>query len=182
VSRLPLRMPWPAAVAGVAVVVLGAAGLVRGAVPQSSGGGGGTSDSPPIVVTAAYVRPPVPPTQTAAAYFTIYNTTDKPDTLQSVQSGAGASSVVHAIVNGQMTVPPNGLVVPAHGTVVFATGTGHVMISQLFGKLTAGENVALQLDFANAGAVNVSAPVVPFGTAPPTGGSTASPPTSGATK
>lgn len=48
-----MRMPWPAAAAGVAA----------------------------IVVSDAYVRPPVPPTDAAAAYFTVRNTTGEPDRL-----------------------------------------------------------------------------------------------------
>ena len=60
-----MRMPWPAAVAGVAVAAVGAAGLIRGAVPQSAPAPASTSSNP-IVVANAYVRPPVPPTRNAA--------------------------------------------------------------------------------------------------------------------
>jgi periplasmic copper chaperone A len=180
-SRVPLRMPWPAAVVGVLAVALGAAGLIRGAVPQAVAIAGGSSGpvSPPIVVTAAYVVPPVPPTQIAAAYFTVYNTTPKPDTLESVTTGAGATAVLHVYVNGQMTVPSGGIVVPAHGKLVLASGNQHVMIEQLFGTLTPGQSVNIELDFANAGPVNVSAPVIALGAAPPTGTAASTPSTGG---
>jgi periplasmic copper chaperone A len=181
------RMPWSAALAGVAMVALGAAGLIRGAVPQSvAASGSSPSTSPPIVVTAAYVVPPVPPTQVAAAYFTVYNTTAKPDTLESVQTGAGASAVLHVYVDGQMTVPSGGIVVPAHGKLVLTTGAQHVMIEQLFGPLTPGQNIPIELVFADAGPVNVSAPVIALGAAPPTGSASVAPtgaaPTTGGSK
>ncbi len=76
-------------IAAVVVTVAGVAGLARGAAPQSVAAGG-TSGSPPIVVTGAYVRQPASP-DVAAAYFTVYNTTDVADTLVSAASGAGRS-------------------------------------------------------------------------------------------
>jgi copper(I)-binding protein len=182
VSRVPLRMPWPAAVAGVAVVAIGAVGLIRGAVPQPAAAVGPSSTTAaPIVVTAAYVVPPVAPAQVAAAYFTVYNTSAQPDTLVSVESGAGATAVLHVYVNGQMAVPSGGVVVPAHGHLVLSSGNQHVMIEQLFGTLAVGQHVNLELDFAHAGPITVSAPVIALGAAPPTGTASAVP-SSGATK
>jgi copper(I)-binding protein len=181
-TRLALKMPWPAAVAGVAVVLLGGVGLVRGAEPQKAAAlGSSPTTAAPIVVTAAYVVPPVAPAQVAAAYFTVYNTTAKPDTLVSVESGAGATAVLHVYVNGQMTVPSGGVVVPAHGHLVLSVGNQHVMIEQLFGTLSVGQHVNLELDFASAGPINVSAPVIALGAVPPTGAAEVSP-SPGATK
>ena len=45
------------------------------------------------------------------------------------------------------------------------------MISKLFGKLTNGQYVNLQLVFANAGPIEVVAPVVAFGSPLPPGAS-----------
>ncbi|HJQ43400.1 MAG TPA: copper chaperone PCu(A)C [Jatrophihabitantaceae bacterium] len=164
------------AVAGVLLVALGVAGLVRGAVAQTAGDVSGNTGADPIVVANAFVRPPVPPATQAAAYFTVYNTTDQPDTLTSVASGAGATTVLHVLVNGVMTAVTGGFQIPAHGSLVLSVGKGHVMISDLYGKLTAGQTVNLELTFQNAGPITVAAPVVPFGA--PTPGS----PTTGATK
>lgn len=167
-----MRLPWPAVVAGTLAAALGATGLIRAAVPQpAAGGSAAPSAAGPIVVTGAYVRAPVPPTPSAAAYFTVYNTTGRPDRLLSVQTGAGAVSVLHAAnPDGSMTVSPDGVVVPAHGTLVLTTGKGHVMIEQLFGKLTAGQTVNMELDFQNAGPIDVVAPVIAVGAPAPTGG------------
>jgi hypothetical protein len=163
-----VRLPWPAAVGGVALAVLGAAGLIRGAVPLSAATGGATSTAEPIVVSNAYVRPPAPPTKSAAAYFTVFNTTATPDRLVSVDSGAGATSVLHT---ANMTRDANGLVIPAHGKVVLSTGHGHVMIEQLFGKLKPGQTVNLNLTFARAGVITIVAKVIALGAPVPTGGS-----------
>ena len=164
-----MRMPWPAAVAGMAVAVLGAAGLIRAAVPLPVGGASdATSSSLPIVVSGAYVRQPAPPTDAAAAYFTVYNTTGRPDRLESVISGAGATAVLHSVENGRMTVDPSGVTIPAHGKLVLSTGSGHVMIEQLFGTLRPGQSVNLDLTFADAGVITVTAPVIALGAPAPT--------------
>jgi copper(I)-binding protein len=160
-------MPWQAAVGGVAVAVLGAVGLVRGAVPLPSVGGG-TSAAEPIVVSNAYVRAPAPPTDSMAAYFTVFNTTGKPDRLISVSSGAGEATVLHT---AGMKADPNGAVIPAHGKLVLSTGKGHVMIEKLFGAPKAGQTVNLDLTFAKAGVISVAAKVIALGAPVPTGGS-----------
>lgn len=180
-----MRIPMSTVLAGVAVAAIGAAGLIRGAVPPGVPGGGGTSGSAPIVVTGAYVREPAPPTDAAAAYFTVYNTTGTDDRLLSVVSGAGSTSILHTYVNGAMTAAADGAVIPAHGTLVLSTGRGHVMIEHLFGKLEPGQSVNLALTFASAGTVDVSAPVIALGAPAPTGtnsGATPAPASSGATK
>jgi copper(I)-binding protein len=162
-------------VAGILLVALGAAGLIRGAVAQPATDVSGNTGADPIVVSGAFVRPPVPPATEAAAYFTVYNTTAQPDTLESVVTGAGASAVLHTVVGGVMTAVTGGFVIPAHSSLVLSVGKGHVMISGLYGKLTAGQSVNIELTFQNAGPITVAAPVVPFGA--PTPGST-----TGATK
>jgi copper(I)-binding protein len=161
-----VRMPWPAAVGGVMVAVIGAAGLVRGAVPLPSGGGG-TSAAEPIVVSNAYVRAPAPPTDSMAAYFTVFNTTSKPDRLLSVTSGAGEVAVLHT---AGMKAVGGAPVIPAHGKLVLSTGNGHVMIEKLFGTPKAGQTVNLDLTFAKAGIVEVAAKVIALGAPVPTGG------------
>jgi copper(I)-binding protein len=163
-----MRLPVPALIAGLLAAALGVAGLVRGAVPQSSASA--SSTAAPIVVTNAYVRPPpTPAIHTATAYFTIYNTTGTPDTLQSVVTGAGASAVLQVISGGQLRVVP-GLVVPAHGSVSLGAGTGRALISGLFGTLKAGQSVNLELTFARAGPIDVTATVLAV-TAPAPGSS-----------
>jgi copper(I)-binding protein len=167
-----MQIPWPAALAGTLLAAVGAAGLIRAAVPPAPASGN-PSAAGAIVVTNAYVREPAPPTDEAAAYFTVFNTTGKDDTLLSVTSGAGATSTLHTLVRGVMTPAANGARVPAHGSLVLSTGTGHVMIQQLFGKLLPGQSVNLELSFTTAGPIDVAAKVIALGAPPPTGSSAA---------
>jgi copper(I)-binding protein len=152
-----MRTPWPAVCGGALVAALGAAGLLRASAAQQTAS---TPAGPPIVVSEAYVRAPAPPTDAAAAYFTVTNTTGKADRLLSVNSGAGATTVLHT---AGMRNQAGGAVIPAHGQLVLSTGKGHVMIEQLFGTLRAGQSVNLELSFESAGEVNVVAPVVALG-------------------
>lgn len=161
------RPPATAFAAGI-VAVLGLAGLIRGAVPQTAVSAGGAATDP-IVVSGAYVREPASP-DVAAAYFTVYNTTGTADALTSVVSGAGEDAVLHADTNGSMTVTAGGLPVPAHSSVTLSPGKGHVMIEHLLGPLRPGQYVNLQLTFAKAGPVNVSAPVIAINAPAPTAG------------
>lgn len=167
-----MRIPVPAVVGASLVALLGVVGVVRGAQPLPAGDTGSTNPNP-IVVSGAYVRAPAPPTDEAAAYFTVYNTTSTPDRLQTVLSGAGADTVLHVQApSGAMVVSAAGPVIPADGSLVFKTGGGHVMIEKLYGTVKAGQSVSLELQFQNAGIVNVTAPVIALGApAPTTGGS-----------
>ncbi len=153
-----MRLSLLSVAAGV-VALAGAAALARGAMPQAAASGGAASDSPPIVVSGAYIRQPASPSL-AAAYLTIYNTTATPDTLQSVTSGSSEESSIHTEVNSSMVENTSGLVIPAHSSVVLKPTTGHVMLQNIYGTLTAGQTVNLELDFKNAGPVLVTAPVI----------------------
>jgi len=157
----------PSAFVAAAVAVVGFAGLIRGAVPQAVSGGLGGAATDPIVVSGAYVREPASP-DVAAAYFTVYNTTGTDDTLISVASGAGESAALMIEdASGGMQESAAGLRIPAHSSVTLKPGKGHVMIEHLVGTLRPGQYVNLELDFANAGPVNVSAPVIAINAEPP---------------
>jgi periplasmic copper chaperone A len=165
-----MRVPLPAAFGATLVALVGAAGLIRGAQPLPSSAAGIAPPAEPIVVSGAYIRANAPPTDAAAAYFTVYNTGDIPDTLQSVVSGAGASTVLHITTQGKMIVNAAGVLIPPHAKLVLKAGAGHVMIEQLFGNLTAGQNVSLELTFKNAGVIDLTAPVIALGAPPPSNG------------
>lgn len=159
-----MRLPLPAVIAAALVAAAGVTGLVRGAVPI----GDSAAAAAPIVVSGAWVREPAPPTDAAAAYFTVTNTTGRPDRLVSVTSGAGEQASLHTTENGRMSELAAGAVIPAHGRLVLSTGGDHVMIEKLIGTLRPGQNVNLQLTFARAGVISVSAPVVALGAPVPT--------------
>lgn len=165
-----MRLPWPAVAGGVLVAVVGAVGLIRGEMPQSAASDRAPRSPGAVTVTGAYIRPPVPPTKSAAAYFTVYNTTASDDRLVDVETGASETAVLHATLDGRMTAIANGVVIPAHGSLVLTPGKGHVMIEHLFGKLEPGQDVDLQLDFQKAGQLEVVARVIAFGKPAPTAG------------
>jgi len=167
----------PAVVAGVAVAALGAAGLVRAAVPTGSGGG---TTAAPITITGAFVRAPAPPTQEAAAYFTVHNNTGTADRLIAVVTGAARESMLHEDEGGRMVPLPAGASVPAHGTLVLTAGQDHVMLEQLVGTMRAGQSVQLTLTFQHAGTIDVTAPVIAPGAAAPTAAGAAAPTGAGA--
>jgi copper(I)-binding protein len=155
-----IRPPVSLLLAGLAVLI-GMAGLVRGSIPQTPAADGASSaPTAPIVVGGAYVREPAT-TVNAAVYFTVFNTTDTPDLLSSVVTGAGAAASLHSeTASGGMKITSAGLTVPAKSSVALSPGKGHVMIEKLYGVLKAGQTVNLQLTFARAGVVLVTAPVV----------------------
>jgi copper(I)-binding protein len=167
-----MRVPMPAVAAGLAVAALGAAGLVRAAVPS---GVDGATSAAPITVTGAFVRAPAPPTKTAAAYFTVHNNTGTADRLLTVTTGAARESMLHNDVNGRMTMLMSGVAVPAHGTLVLTAGQDHVMLEHLVGTMRAGQRVQLTLTFQHAGTIGVTAPVIAPGAAAPTGAGTVAP-------
>lgn len=159
-----MRIPLPAAVAGVAVAALGAAGLIRGAVPQSAPSAGAQH----LVVTGAFVRAPAPPTKLAAAYFTVRNDGGTADQLLSVQTPAAGEAMLHTDVGGRMVALATGAVVPAHGTLVLRAGGDHVMLERLTATMRAGQRIVLALTFREAGTIDVTAPVIAPGAPAPT--------------
>ena len=172
-----MRFSLAAVAGGTLVVALGAAGLIRGAMPQPAAGAASPSGGGTISVVGAYVVAPVPPVKLAAAYFTVYNTTSSADELQSVQTGAGSTAQLHVLVGGVMSAVDGAVTIPAHGSLTLSVGKGHVMIGGLFGTLKPGQTVDMELQFRNAGVVQVTAPVVAVGTGPPAAPSTAVPAT-----
>ncbi len=157
-------------IAAAIVVAAGVAGLVRGAMPQTVAGASAPASQPnPIVISGAYVREPANGIN-AAAYFTVYNLSDTADTLETVASGAGAQTTLHTSDAGGGMQPSGGLTIPAHGSYSLTPSKGHVMIEKLYGPLKAGQSVNLQLTFARAGEVLVTAPVIGVTEALPTPG------------
>lgn len=179
-KRVPLSL-----LAAVLLTLVGAAGLLRGAVPLraqgatggpagSSATGGAVAPTAPMALSGGYVREPANEVN-AAAYFTIYNNTDWPDVLRTVACGAGAETSLHVEQGGSMKAVTDGLSIPAHGSVVLSPGKGHLMIEQLYGPLKAGQTVNFEFTFDKAGRLLATVPVIEPGSV---GGSTVAPPTS----
>jgi copper(I)-binding protein len=161
-----VRLAWPQLAGAGVVVAVGAAGLVFAAVPDSPAAAPRSTGQ--VTVSDAYMRTTLKGATEGVAYFTVDNTTDRPDRIVGVDTGAGLQAMLHGPNMQPLAHPP---AVPAHGKLVLHTGGMHVMVEKLLGPLTAGQTVNIEVDFARAGAIDVVAKVIPYGApAPGSGG------------
>lgn len=169
--RLSRTLVARATVAVVAVLlVVGAVALGRAAAPVSAADQSivdGTSAGS-ITVYDAYVREPATD-DVAAAYFTIRNSGDRPDTLLSVDSGAAATVSVHDLPGAAGHQASGPLSVEPGQTVRLRPGDGHVMLKAPVAPIRPGQRITLLLRFLDAGPLLVTAPVIPIGAEPPGG-------------
>ena len=173
----------PAYVAAAAVVLLGLAGLVRGAGAPADASTGASAGGQPgvsagdIAVSGAYGllpagRGPV------EVYLTIANRGSRPDTLESISTGAAKKAELHDVPGlrdvpgqaGRRHQPAGPLTIPPGGTVTLAPGGGHIMLESP-DRLKPGDRVSLVLTFSQAGQVLVE-PALAAGTATATTGGT----------
>jgi periplasmic copper chaperone A len=146
-----------AALGALVALVTVACGATASATPSSISGG-------TMTVTGAWVRAAAAGGETAA-YFTIVNGTSTDDALDGASTDAAESATVHLTstdpsgMTGMQMAPS--VTVPGGGTVPFAPGGYHVMLTNLKGALKAGDQVRLTLTFQHAGAVTVAADVRP---------------------
>ncbi len=114
----------------------------------------------PIHVENAFTRPTLGGATVAVGYMTIVNTGKGDDKLLSVTSDISATSEIHEskIVGGVMEMDelPNGLAIPAGGTIALKPGSYHVMFVGLRHAVKAGETIHATLTFEKAGKAAVS--------------------------
>ncbi len=124
---------------------------------------GGTAIAAPLKVSGAWVRA-VDGMPMTAGYFSVENPNAAPDRLLSASAAGAASVTLHQtkIVDGvaHMLEARSGLVVPAHGRLVFAPGGNHLMIEGLKAGLKPGQSFSMVLKFEQGGLMTVSFPVV----------------------
>jgi copper(I)-binding protein len=132
-------------------------------VAACSSTGGGTATAGTLTVTGAWARPSMTMALAGAAYLTITNGSDKPDTLLGVTTPAAKSPELHqttADASGMMAMHPvDKLDVPAGQTVKLEPGGYHIMLIGLTAELVAGSTIELTLQFEKAGAITVTAEV-----------------------
>lgn len=144
-----------AAVLVAAVVALGA--LV-------ACGDDGTTDaapSGPIAVSDAWVRPTAPFASVAAFYFSVENTTDRPDELVAAESDRCPEIQLHRTeLDGDTSrmreVEPGDLVVGPGEQLRFEPSRLHVMCLGFDEPFEPDETPVLRLTFAEAGEVDVT--------------------------
>ena len=146
--------PRLALLAFVILSVLGLAGCSSAAQPSSVAA---------LTVTDAWVRVTGGPAEPAAGYLTIVNHGTSDDALVSASSPLARSVMVHRTSmesGGMMGMEPVvRLDCPIGGTVAFAPGGYHLMISGLTIQLKAGDRLELDLVFEHAGTIVVQADV-----------------------
>ncbi|MGW4898599.1 copper chaperone PCu(A)C [Kitasatospora sp. NPDC004240] len=137
-----------------------ATALGGGALLVACGAGdedGAAAGAAVLSVADPYI--PLPPAGgTAAGYLTVRNDGGGGDQLIKVSSPGAASVTMHRSTAGTMEQVDR-LEVPAHGALQLARGGNHLMIMG-WGKAPAlGDEVELDLTFAQAGTIAVKVPV-----------------------
>jgi len=117
-----------------------------------------------LTVSAAWAKATLPNQKTAAAYLTVFNAGSVPDRLVSASSPLAGRVEIHsmAVVDDVMTMRPvpEGLEVPAGGSVALAPGGGfHLMLVEVSGPLVEGATAPLTLTFERAGRLDLTLPV-----------------------
>jgi periplasmic copper chaperone A len=101
-------------------------------------------------------------TGVSAAYMKIANTSDTPDMLVSVTADVGDAEIHETIVKDDiaaMRAIPDGLEVPAKGSVELKPGSYHIMLIRLKKDLKAGDVVKLTLNFKSGTQIALDVPV-----------------------
>lgn len=115
-----------------------------------------------ITVSDAWVREAPPGAAANAGYFTLHNGDGIAHTLTGVKSPQFAHAEIHATrIDGNRVRMRRveEVEVPAHGSVMFMSGGDHLMLMQARHTLRSGARVELILQFKDAAALTVQAPV-----------------------
>ncbi len=116
-----------------------------------------------LEITGAFTRATLPNAPVAGGYLTISNKGAADDRLVSVSTPAAGMAQIHEMkMEGdvmKMNELPEGLVIPAGGSVALAPGGYHLMFMDLTGPLVEGESIIVTLTFEKAGTVEVQIPV-----------------------
>lgn len=95
-----------------------------------------------------------------AAGYLVLEGGDNPDRLVGASSPSAAAVSLHRTDPSGAMVDAAAIDVPAGGEVPFLPGGDHLMLEGLVTPLLPGASVVLDLEFADAGVVQVEAPVI----------------------
>lgn len=116
-----------------------------------------------LAVSGGWVRATLPNQKAASAYLTVANAGSAPDRLLSASSPAAERVEIHSmsVLDDVMTMRPvpEGLEVPAGGSVALEPGGFHLMLMGMAEPLAEGAAVPLTLSFERAGALDMMLPV-----------------------
>ena len=100
--------------------------------------------------------------ESGAAYFTIRNTGDKPDTLVSAQSPIATSTMIHGSMQSEGAAGMakiERLPIPPGEEVTLKPGGTHLMLEQLSRLPKPGDRMPVVLIFSRAGTITLELPV-----------------------
>lgn len=116
-----------------------------------------------LTISSAFTRATLPNAPVGGGYLTIVNAGPADDRLLSVSTPAAGKAEIHEMkMEGdvmKMNALPDGLVIPAGGTVTLEPGGYHLMFMDLAGPFVEGTSVTVTLTFEKAGTVEVQLPV-----------------------
>lgn len=116
-----------------------------------------------LILTEGFARATLPGAPVGGAYVTLQNNGADDDRLVAVSSPAAGRMEIHdMLMEGDMMkmVPlPDGISIPAGGTVVLEPMGKHLMLMDLNGPLIEGETVEITLTFERAASITVELPV-----------------------
>lgn len=112
-----------------------------------------------LEITGGFSRATLPNAPVGAGYLTITNKGTSDDRLVSASSAVAGMTQIHEMkMEGdvmKMAELPDGLVIPAGGSVALAPGGFHIMFMDLKQQLAEGSTVVVTLTFETAGTVDV---------------------------
>lgn len=123
-----------------------------------------------LQIAHPWVRATPPGATTAGAFLSVTNTGTEADRLIGATSPAGKVEIhMMDVVNGimRMRPVPDGLDVPAGGTLELKPGGFHLMVLGLTAPFQEGHRVLMTLIFQKAGEVTVELAVEPIGAPAP---------------
>jgi periplasmic copper chaperone A len=121
----------------------------------------------PLSITDLWTRATPPGARTAGGFLVIENSGTEADRLTGATSPAAARVEIHEMrmEGGTMIMrpAPDGIDIPAGGTVTLAPGGLHIMFMDLKESFTEGDKVSVTLDFEKAGEVETFLHVMGLG-------------------
>lgn len=120
-----------------------------------------------LTLSHAFTRAMPPTAKAGGGYVTITNTGSEADRLIAVSSPAAPVVQLHQMkMDGDvmmMSELPDGIVIPAGGSVALAPGGLHIMFMQVPTPFAEGDTVSVTLTFEHAGKIDLELPVAPLG-------------------
>ncbi|MFC3228201.1 copper chaperone PCu(A)C [Marinibaculum pumilum] len=145
-----------------------AAGMIAGSLPALAKDDG----HPTVKVEEAWTRATPPAARAAGGFATIRNAGPEDDRLIGASSPIGTVEIHTMEMNDgimKMRHLPDGLAIPAGGTVELKPGSDHLMFLDLAAPVIEGPPVPVTLQFEKAGEVSVEMFVAPIGARAPKG-------------